>query len=543
MNYSANFRTITRILAISCFVFCCLISSDVFSQSKKYPPVKKPPKTPNTIDPSIYENFKVPAGMYKIPTLHLHANCEQFHPHSTNRQTRSIVTTLPGQRRAKRVSVEVVDGYVIAEGDIILGREVSFFGENAATRPNSATTNYQWDNGIIPYTIEEDHPGRANILNAIQHVNDNTNICVTPRNGETHFVRFVTGSGCASNVGCQRQGPQDIVIGGCSFGSVVHEIAHAAGLWHEQSRVDRDNYITINEDNIIDGRESNFQTYVERGRNGEDFSYYDYGSIMHYPATAFNIGTSITIESKIPGKTFGQRNALSAGDIRAINNLYASATGCSGATGTASDPCISIRPSSFAGANFNGTSTNLTIAPDGTVTRSGITNDTGGATKWVVKRDRRQVAAIGASSTTYRYFGGGGGIYEIYITQFIDGTYRRISNIVSYQNICGGTSTAEDGVTILANPSSPAHYGGSTSVVLNVDTDATIFWGAITNDNRTGTSLVIEKNGTIAMKWNARDKTNYMYFNKSAGTYKVWMEQAIGGRYEVISNVVSYRRD
>lgn len=542
MTYPTNFRTLPLLLVICCFICFSFTSSNVFSQSPKYPPKKT-----TTIDPNVlkhYKDFKVPTKVYQIPGLKLHSKCEQFHPHSHNRRTASIITTLPGQQRSKRVSVEVIDGYVIAEGDIILGREVSFFGENAATRPNSASTDFQWDNGIIPYTIEADHPDRATILNAIQHVNDNTNICVTPRDGETHFVRFVTGSGCASNVGCQRQGPQDIVIGGCSFGSTVHEIAHAAGLWHEQSRVDRDNYITINEDNIEDGRESNFQTYAERGRNGEDFSYYDYGSIMHYPATAFNIGTSITIESKIPGKTFGQRNALSAGDIRAINSLYTGAAGCSGATGTAADPCVSVRPSSFAGANYNGTSATLTMAPDGTVTRSNIINPTRGLTQWIVKYDRRRVAAINASGRmTYRYTGGAGGIYEIYLEQFIDGAYRRISNIVSYQNLCGSASTGTAGLTVLSNPSSPRHYGGTTSVQLNVEADGTFFWGAITNDNRTGTSIVIEKDGRVVMKHNARDKTSYLYFVKTPGTYKAWIEQSIGGRYQVISNVVAYRRN
>lgn len=47
---------------------------------------------------------------------------------------------------------------------------------------------------------------------------------------------------------------QDISIaGGCTSLIPVHEIFHALGRWHEQSRPDRDNFITVNLDNIRKG--------------------------------------------------------------------------------------------------------------------------------------------------------------------------------------------------------------------------------------------------------------------------------------------------
>ena len=54
------------------------------------------------------------------------------------------------------------------------------------------------------------------------------------------------------------------------------------GLWHEQSRPDRDQYIRIEWDNIELGTENSFFKYNRSII--ESFSLpYDYGSIMHYP--------------------------------------------------------------------------------------------------------------------------------------------------------------------------------------------------------------------------------------------------------------------
>ena len=67
---------------------------------------------------------------------------------------------------------------------------------------------------------------------------------------------------CFSHVG-RTGGAQPVSLGrGCvHVGIAIHELMHAAGFWHEQSRADRDEHIMIMYDNIADGMSHNFLKY------------------------------------------------------------------------------------------------------------------------------------------------------------------------------------------------------------------------------------------------------------------------------------------
>ena len=60
---------------------------------------------------------------------------------------------------------------------------------------------------------------------------------------------------CCSYVGRKGNGRQGISIGkNCDkFGIVVHEIGHTVGFWHEHTRPDREEFVTIVNDNIKKG--------------------------------------------------------------------------------------------------------------------------------------------------------------------------------------------------------------------------------------------------------------------------------------------------
>ncbi len=68
-----------------------------------------------------------------------------------------------------------------------------------------------------------------------------------------------------------------------NHGTLVHELMHVLGFFHEMQRMDRDRYVHIFWRNIQPLYLSQYETTLKRGYKHEDVGDYDYGSIMHYP--------------------------------------------------------------------------------------------------------------------------------------------------------------------------------------------------------------------------------------------------------------------
>lgn len=143
------------------------------------------------------------------------------------------------------------------------------------------------------------------------------------------FLKLRTDNdGCYSFVGRQAKDivkGQDVNLGpGCeNLHTAIHELAHALGLAHEQSRSDRDNYIVINWKNI----DKSMRMQFDKQKTTNELEPYDYKSVMQYPSWGFSIRPyeKITMATKNPLYQYlidEERQGLTFKDIKVINRLY-----------------------------------------------------------------------------------------------------------------------------------------------------------------------------------------------------------------------------
>lgn len=238
-----------------------------------------------------------------------------------------------------KIPVEDFNGDYVYQGDIVLSRDmvtnepqkvVFEKGETPPAQKSVGRTSGRWPDNTVYYAIDGNLSDKQRVHDAIKHWESNTNLKFVARSGQSNYVYFTPGSGCSSYVGMVG-GKQNITLSSsCSTGNTIHEIGHAIGLWHEQSRVDRENYLSIKYDNIQSGREHNFSTYEHQGMDGDEMtSSLDFQSIMMYGSYSFSKNGSPTIVKK-NGSTFNvQRSGLSSDDKVGVNNMYPYSSGSS----------------------------------------------------------------------------------------------------------------------------------------------------------------------------------------------------------------------
>jgi len=244
---------------------------------------------------------------------------------------------IPGPSGPVFARYRVVGDEVHIDGDMVLSLDQlrAYRAEAESPFYSAVVTQRRWPGGKVPYVISSEFYRAANavqlraIESAIRHWNTNTEIEFVPHRTEESFVMIrTTESGCRATTG--RRTPKVPLLASnyvwlapiCSRGAIIHEFGHTVGLFHEQSRTDRDTFITVDFDNILADRADQFDI------KGSNVGPYNFRSIMHYSQySSVAVDTSLptfTVRRDLPedaGQIVGQKEELSKGDIAAANYL------------------------------------------------------------------------------------------------------------------------------------------------------------------------------------------------------------------------------
>lgn len=215
--------------------------------------------------------------------------------------------------------VETRDGMIMMEGDIIVGEAGAARG---ALATSTTVTGTRWPNARVPYKIDPRLPNPERIYEAIAHYQERTKLRFIPRTTQTAYVLFRPWAQgyCRSWIGRTGSAQAVDLDPVCDTRSVIHEIGHAVGFWHEHTRRDRNQYVKVLKENVISGLESNLAV---QSTNVMRIGPYDFLSVMHYrPYELSRNGQPVL--TKLDGSIEGLSNpdGLSVLDVAALRAMY-----------------------------------------------------------------------------------------------------------------------------------------------------------------------------------------------------------------------------
>jgi hypothetical protein len=231
-------------------------------------------------------------------------------------------------------------GYSLVEGDVLVRTEE--LGKPNPGRFSTFQADRLWPGGVVPYACDTSVTNHADRLAQVQGAMAllvsgrwGSLIQFVPRTSESDYIYYVADTSSNFSPVGRQGGRQEIhVVSWSQLFVVCHETMHALGFWHEQSRGDRDTYVTIHPENICsfccNGGSCAYNFQKESGSGA--YGPYDFDSIMHYSKCAF-LSPSLfcpgnyTIEVNAPYAAWqdliGQRNHLSRMDRVSLSFLYA----------------------------------------------------------------------------------------------------------------------------------------------------------------------------------------------------------------------------
>ncbi|MCM1078652.1 MAG: M12 family metallopeptidase [Bacteroidales bacterium] len=218
-------------------------------------------------------------------------------------------------------------------GDVIFSKD-QIRAFSTSTRRRSAAVKARvkyWPDKTIYYNISSDFDSydQSTIRTALSNLSTHTGInFIESSSCPQRHLEFHVSNGNSSYIGMQDDGNVINLARYQPVGVAMHETMHSLGYFHEQSRTDRDQYITVYFENIENDKKSNFHTYQEDGYEGFNIGDFDYNSIMMYGSGHFSANGQYTMKRNDTMNSYGggyiyaNRTALSEGDIAGLYFIY-----------------------------------------------------------------------------------------------------------------------------------------------------------------------------------------------------------------------------
>lgn len=239
-----------------------------------------------------------------------------------------------------RLNPSLLDAF---EGDILLSPEQkkimdktvknSLASPDKLVRIEDATSKFKvtnvyptWPNGVIVYMYSGlGARQKQGVEAAMESWTRQTSGCISfkRRTNEKNYLKIFQGNGCNCHLGYPN-GESRLSVGqNCEYKHVMeHELGHAIGFWHEQSRPDRDDYLEVLWNNIPSGFREAFAKYGKDKIDSLGVPF-DYTSIMQYPWNAFStVYGKNTLRPKQTVPEPGPYTRISPADILAARRHY-----------------------------------------------------------------------------------------------------------------------------------------------------------------------------------------------------------------------------
>ncbi|KAG8178327.1 hypothetical protein JTE90_026295 [Oedothorax gibbosus] len=182
-------------------------------------------------------------------------------------------------------------------------------------------TPEMWENGIIPYSLNHSLDyNKDRIFMAMRTIENYSRIRFVDRTNQKRFLQINKEKGCYYFQDGMAYRRVSLGIGCEDFGTVLHELMFVIGFPHEHTRPDRDKYIVVHWENIVQGKEENFTKLNPNEYPWPDFSF-DYHSITLYDEYSFSKNGQKTLEARDGKPIHGIRIGLSKMDKEKLRRI------------------------------------------------------------------------------------------------------------------------------------------------------------------------------------------------------------------------------